>query len=159
MLEVAPLLYTRGAVIGITTLIANPSADRLAADSSATHLAPGGVLVTPPEELRSRFRQHRVQGETHTRGDRSVTTVQVDFDPDPTDSSFEATLVFLIRQAGQPLQVEADTHVVGLFDLNDVLSTLREVGFEPRAEPWDLPPDLLLGEDLTLITAIKRPTG
>lgn len=134
-----------------------PADLRAAYATAAAHLAPGGVLVTLPEELRSRFRQHHVQEETHTRGDRSVTTIQVDYDPDPTDSWFETTFVFLIREAGKPLVVETDTHVVGVYDLEEVLAALREVGFEPRAEPWELPPDFHDGADLTLITAIKRP--
>ena len=137
-----------------------PADLRAAYATAAAHLAPGGVLVTLPEELRSRFGQHRVHGETHARGNCSVTTVQVDFDPDPADTSFETTFVFLIRQAGQPLQVEADTHVCGLYDLEEVLAALREVGFEPRAEPWELPSDPQPpGEGYTLITAIKRPVG
>jgi SAM-dependent methyltransferase len=135
-----------------------PADLRAAYVTAAAHLAAGGVLVTPPEVLRSQFRQHRVHSETHTHGDRSVTTVEVDFDPDPSDTSFETTYVFLIRQAGQPLQVEADTHVCGLYDLDEVLAALREVGFEPRTERWELS-DLEPGEDLVLITAIKRPAG
>ena len=133
-----------------------PADLRAAYATAAAHLSPGGVLVTPPEELRSRFRQHRVQGETHIRGERTVTTVQVDYDPDPTDTWFETTFVFLIRQAGRPLLMEHDTHVVGLYGLDEVMTALRDVGFEPRAEPWDLPPDLLDEEELTLITAIRR---
>ena len=136
-----------------------PADLRAAYATAAAHLAPGGVLVTLPEELRSQFRQHRVHGETRTRGDVSVTLVEIDFDPDPADTSCETTYVFLIRQPGRPLQVEVDTHTVGLYHLDEVLTTLRDVGFEPRAEPWDLPPELLDGEELTLITAVKRSAG
>lgn len=137
------------------------SADLQAAYSTAAaHLAPGGVLVTTPEQLRSHFRQHRVHSETHARGDRTVTTIEVDFDPDPTDTWFETTFVFLIRREGQPLQVETDTHLSGLFALEEVLAILRAVGFEPQAEPWELPPDLPPGEDYPpLITAIRQATG
>ncbi len=134
-----------------------PADLRAAYATAAAHLAPGGVLVTLPEELRSQFRQHRVDSETRTRGDVSVTSVIVDYDPDPADTTCETTYVFLIRQPGRPLQVEVDTHLVGLYELDDVLATLRAVGFEPTAEPWELPPELLDGDELTLITAVKRP--
>jgi SAM-dependent methyltransferase len=133
-----------------------PAELRAAYATAAAHLAPGGVLVTTPEELRYRFRQHRVQGETHTRGDLTLTLVEVDYDPDPTDTSFEATYIFLIRQAGQPLRIEIDHHVCGLYSADEVLVVLREVGFDPLAEPWDLP-DTAPGEEYTLITAIKLP--
>ena len=137
-----------------------PTDLRAAYATAAAHLAPGGVLVTLPEELRSRFAQHHVQSETHTRGDRSVTTVLVDFDPDPSDTSSETTFVFLIREAGKPLQVETDTHVVGLYELDEVLGALREVGFDPVAERWETVSDLEPDEDdYTLITAIKLPTA
>ena len=129
---------------------------RAAYRTAVAHLAPSGVLVTPPEELRSRFRQHRVQAETHERGERAVTTVTVDFDPDPSDTWFEQTYVFLIRQAGQPLHVETDTHRCGLYDLDEILKLLREVGFEPQVERWELA-DLPPGDEYPLITAVKRP--
>lgn len=133
-----------------------PAGLRAAYQTAAAHLAPGGVLVTPPEELRSRFRQHRVQAETHQRGERAVTTVTVDFDPDPADTWFEQTYVFLIRQAGQQLQVETDTHRCGLYELDEMLRLLREVGFEPQVEQWELA-DLPPGDEYPLITAVKRP--
>lgn len=128
---------------------------RAAYQTAAVHLAPGGVLVTPPEELRSRFRQHHVEAETHQRGERTVTTVIVDFDPDPADTWFEQTYVFLIRQTGQPLHTETDTHRCGLYDLDEMLELLREVGFEPQAERWELA-DLPPGDEYPLITAVKR---
>jgi trans-aconitate methyltransferase len=129
---------------------------RAAYRTAAAHLAPGGVLVTPPEELRSRFRQHRVQAETHERGERAVTTVTVDFDPDPADTWFEQTYVILIRRSGQPLHVVTDTHRCGLYDLDEILKLLREVGFEPQVERWELA-DLPPGDEYPLITAVKRP--
>ena len=123
-----------------------PADLRAAYATAAAHLEPGGLLVTLPEELRSNFRQNRVQDETHARGNRSVTTIQVDYDPDPTDTWFETTFVFLIREIGQPLQVETDTHRVGLYHLDEVLAALRDAGFEPRAEPWELSVDVQPGE-------------
>jgi SAM-dependent methyltransferase len=150
---------TFGAVLlhDAVAYMTTPAELRAAYATAAAHLVPGGVLVTPPEELRSQFRQHRVRSATHARGERSVTTVEVDFDPDPSDTSFETTYMFLIRQEGQPLRVETDTHICGLYDLDEVLDALRNEGFEPRAEPWELS-DLEPDEDLTLITALKRPT-
>ena len=125
--------------------------------TAAAHLAPGGVLLTPPEELRSRFRQHRVESQTRTEGDLTVTYVQVDFDPEPTDTWFEATFIFLIRRPGQPLQVEVDIHRCGLFHMEEYVATLRAAGFDPRASLEELRADLPPDDEYPLITAIKRP--
>lgn len=123
--------------------------------TAAAHLEPGGVVVTLPEEVRQRFRQHRVQDSTYSRDGCTVTTVHVDFDPDPADTWFEQTFVFLIREPGKALQIEVDTHRCGLWDLETMLSALRDVGFEPRVEPWELSDEVAPGEEYLLITAVK----
>ena len=150
---------TFGAVLlhDAVAYMTSPEDLRAAYATAAAHLEPGGLLVTLPEELRSNFQQNRVQNETHARVDCSVTTVQVDFDPDPSDTWFETTFVFFIRRMGQPLRVETDTHRVGLYYLDEVLAALWDAGFEPRVEPWELTVDVQPGEEYTLITAIKRP--
>ena len=76
-------------------------------ETAAAHLEIGGVMVTPPEELRSRFVQHRSSIHTRTIGDLTVTTVEMDYDPNPSDSSFEKTFIFAIRE-GKSLRVEWD---------------------------------------------------
>jgi SAM-dependent methyltransferase len=127
---------------------------RAAYETAAAHLAPGGVLVTPPEELRDRFEQHHVRSQTHAAGDISVTTVQVSFDPDPADTSFEETYVFLIRQGGR-LTVETDTHLTALYHLDEVVAALRDAGFDPEVEHWELS-DWPPGTYYPIVTARKR---
>ena len=127
---------------------------RAAYRTSAAHLRPGGVMVTLPEEVRSCFEQNRTECFTHARGDRVVSTMIVDHDPDPTDTWFESTFVFWIRD-GHSVTVETDTHRVGLYDLDDMLVAMREAGFEPEVSRWELAgldPD----EDRPLVTAVKR---
>lgn len=123
--------------------------------TAAAHLKPGGVLVTLPETLRSHFRQHHVESETREADGRTVTMVTVEFDPDPSDTWFEETFIFLIREPGQPLRVETDTHLAGLYHLEEMLDLLRAEGFDPQAAPWELS-SLPPGEDYPLITAIKQ---
>jgi SAM-dependent methyltransferase len=137
--------------------LTTPADLRAAYETAAAHLEPGGVMVTLPEELRSRFQQHRSQVDTETRGGVSVTVLEVDYDPDPTDHVFEKTFVFLIRQDGR-LQVEVDTHRMGLYHLEEMLSLMRDAGFDPAAEPWELS-DLPPGVDYPLVTAVLRRPG
>ncbi|MHB8756969.1 MAG: class I SAM-dependent methyltransferase [Bacillota bacterium] len=122
--------------------------------TAAAHLRPGGPMVTPPEELRTRFEQHATEVTTRVRGDIAVTTIETDFDPDPSDTWFEKTFVFLIRNRGR-LTIEADTHLNGLYKLDDMLGAMREAGFEPEVSRWELS-DLPLEEDYPLVTAVRR---
>jgi hypothetical protein len=122
--------------------------------TAAAHLEPGGVMVTLPEEIRSRFQQHKTSAWTHAVGDRVVSTMETDFDPDPTDTWFETTYVYLIRDGSQ-VTVEVDTHKSGLFHLEDMLAAMREAGFEPEVSPWELS-ELDPDEDYPLVTAVKR---
>jgi SAM-dependent methyltransferase len=119
----------------------------------AAHLPPGGVLLCLPEQLPSHFEQHHTAAQTRGEGARSVTTIEVDFDPDPADRTFETTYVFLIRENGA-LTVEVDTHVVGFHDLTEILHTLTAVGFQPSISRENLgEPDC---EDYPLITAVRQ---
>ncbi|WP_170319757.1 class I SAM-dependent methyltransferase [Polyangium spumosum] len=122
--------------------------------TAAAHLRPGGVMVTLPEEIRRCFHQNRTTCSTYTRGARTVSTMYVDHDPDPTDTWFESTFVFLIRD-GDRVTVETDTHRVGLYHLDDMLAAMREAGFEPEVAKWELA-DLDPEEDRPLVTAVKR---
>jgi trans-aconitate methyltransferase len=111
--------------------LTTPEEVRAAGETAAAHLRRGGVLVCLPEQLSDRFQQHEVEVDTRSAGQRSVTSVMVDFDPDPTDRTFETTFVFLIRDRGK-LTVEVDTHVIGFHDPPELVEALRAAGFVPE---------------------------
>jgi hypothetical protein len=122
-------------------------------ETAAAHLERGGVMVTPPEELRSRFVQHRSSVQDRTVGDRTVTTIELDYDPDRSDSCFEKAFIFAIRE-GHVLSVEWDVHHMGLYDLSEMIAAMERAGFRPRVSRWelsDLPPDV----EYPLVTAVK----
>jgi hypothetical protein len=61
------------------------------------------------------------------------------YDPDPADTTWEMTFVYLIWRAGQ-LEIETDHHLGGLFPLETWLLLLREVGFAVELSEWvDMP--------------------
>ena len=134
-----------------STYLLTPEEMLAAFRTGAAHLRPGGVMVYLPEELRGRLHQHETR--VRTIGDEalSVTTVEVDFDPDPDDGWFEITFVFLIRRAGV-LEVVHDTHRMGVWELDDLLALIHEAGFETLVEPWELS-DLQPDEEYPLVTA------
>lgn len=122
--------------------------------TAAAHLKPGGIMITLPEEIRSRYRQHRTSSSTTVLDDgRTVSVMEVDFDPDPADTWFEKSFVFLIRD-GSLLTVERDTHRFGLFHLDDMLAAMRQAGFAPEVSRWELS-DLDPEAEYPLVTAVR----
>jgi SAM-dependent methyltransferase len=92
------------------------------------HLNPGGVFLTVAEESRERFKQNRTISSTHSQEDIQITFIENSFDPDPTDTHFEITFIYLVRKRGQ-LEIYTDSHVLGLFEIETWHRILRETGF------------------------------
>jgi len=122
--------------------------------TAAVHLELGGVMVTLPEELRSRLANGALEISTETDGTRTVTMIELVHDEDPSDHRFENTFVFLIREADD-LRVEVDRHVNGVFELEEFTGAMQAAGFETRVEDWELS-DWTAGQEMPLITAIRR---
>ena len=93
------------------------------------HLRPGGVFLTFAEDTREGFSQNRTRHSMNTVGDVSVTLIWNEFDPDPEDSTYECTMVYLIRR-GKELEVHTEGQVLGLFPKATWSRLLEEVGFE-----------------------------
>jgi SAM-dependent methyltransferase len=92
------------------------------------HLKPGGVMITHPEECRESFKQNETTIWKAKTDDTDVTFIENQYDPDPKDSTYEKTLLYLIRKKGK-LRIERDFHVCGLFALDAWRGSLRKAGF------------------------------
>ena len=104
--------------------------DLLAAIQTAfNHLKPGGVFCTYAEEVRETFQQNRTNTIAHEKDGVTVTAVENFFDPDPRDTTYETTFLYLIRKAGE-LTIERDHHLCGLFGLDTWIGTMEDVGFQ-----------------------------
>lgn len=105
------------------------------------HLRPGGAFVTYAELARELFTQNWTETSRHRRGNIEVVFVENRYDPNPRDTTFESTFLYLIRRRGR-LTVETDRHVLGLFPTAVWQRTLREAGFQVRhAAPDPATPD------------------
>ncbi len=108
-------------------------ADLRAAFAAAwRHLHPGGVMVVNPDETRETFLQNQTvvtPAGSARPADVEVVFVENSFDPDTEDDQYEETMVYLIRERGQP-RVEVDRHILGLFAIDAWRAALREVGFK-----------------------------
>ena len=105
-------------------------ADLAAAFATAhAHLQPGGVFCTYAEYTRERFVQNHNKCWPQGRGDTECTFLENAYDPDASDTTFEATFVCLVREQGK-LRIETDQELLGLFDLPTWRRLLAAAGFE-----------------------------
>lgn len=126
---------------------------RRAFETAFAHLRPGGVFATYVEQSRGRFAEGLTHLSTRRRGDVRITLVERLHDPDPSDTTYESTLVYLIRRGGR-LEVETDRHRLGIFPLATWIRLLRSVGFRPvRREV--LPADGPDGRDVPMFVCTR----
>ncbi len=104
---------------------------RLAIQTAFAHCRPGGAALFAPDPLAETFRPGVSCG-GHDLGDRSLRYMEWVYDPDPHDTTYEAELVFLLREGTAPARVVHDHHTLGLFSREQWLSWCRESGFEPE---------------------------
>ena len=95
------------------------------------HLKPGGVFLTLVEQIAGQFKQNNTTHSIHSQSDVEITFIENYYDPDPTDTNYEATFIYLIR-AGGKLEVYTDRHLCGIFKLKTWLGFLKATGFEVK---------------------------
>jgi SAM-dependent methyltransferase len=111
--------------------------------AACRHLEPGGVMIVSPDGTKETFEQNE------TRISRSLTAAKAEgapkdievvfiennYDPDPDDDTYEALIVYLIREKGV-LRVVEDLHTLGIFAAEVWPQLLREAGFEIYDDYW-----------------------
>jgi SAM-dependent methyltransferase len=109
-------------------------ADLLATFQTAyTHLDCRGLILLVPDVTAESYEQHETGAFTETgRDGTSITILRNHFDPNPADTTFEMTFVYLIRQNGL-LTIETDQHLAGVFPSDTWLHLLKQAGFTPKA--------------------------
>ncbi len=103
------------------------------------HLEPGGVAIVSPDGTKETFEQnetHISHAEAKARPpDVDVVFIENNYDPDPTDDTYEGLIVYLIREDGK-LRVEVDHHTLGIFAAEVWPTLLREAGFVVFDDSW-----------------------
>lgn len=102
-------------------------------DKAYVHLNIGGVMVCGPDDTKETFRQNWTEVSHAASASKpeniDVVFVENAFDPEPDDTMYEATMVYLIRESGK-LSIEHDLHLLGLFSIEVWRRLLLDVGFE-----------------------------
>jgi len=102
---------------------------REALDTVYIHLKPEGVFCTYAEETKERFQQNKTHYSINHKGDIDIVLIQNDYDPDPVDTIYESTFVYLIRNKGS-LDIVNDRHLSGLFNLDTWSGEMTAMGFK-----------------------------
>ncbi len=90
-------------------------------------LKPGGVFLFITH-LREEFMENNFVY-TGSEGSVEVTVFENNYLPDPEGTTYEATMVYLVRSDGE-LEIYTDLHLLGLFGLDLWLKYLKRAGFE-----------------------------
>ena len=96
--------------------------------TAASHLQPGGILITTPDHFRESFRAPYVDYATHATANGPFTYSEYADDPDPADTTMRTIYVYFIQQHGH-LRIELDRHITGLFSKSTWASVMTETGF------------------------------
>ena len=111
---------------------------KAAFETAFIHLRPGGVLCTYREIASETFVQNKTAATAHSDDDVEIVLIENYYDPDPHDSTFESTTLYLIRRGGD-LKIESQQGLLGLFSLETWKCSLNGVGFEvlPSGKKWN----------------------
>ena len=78
-----------------------------------------------------RLREYFDKCSSHSKDDVDIVFIENYYDSDPTDTSYEATFIYLIRRRGE-LEIHNDRHLCGIFKMETWHDLLKEVGFEAK---------------------------
>jgi SAM-dependent methyltransferase len=109
---------------------------RRAIETAFVHCRPGGAALFAPDHIRENFRPGTDHG-GHDSQDRGLRYLEWTWDPDPTDATYTVDYAYMLREGYEVIRVEHDRHIEGLFARAEWLQILSEVGFQPRAVPFD----------------------
>lgn len=132
-------VFIHDAIDYMTTL----EALRQAMETAFVHCKPGGVVMFVPDHVRETF-QPSTDHDGTDDADRGLRFLEWTYDPDESDTTYTTEYVYLLRKGNDPVQVEHDTHICGIFPRADWLHLMREVGFQPEIVQDDYERDIFV---------------
>lgn len=120
---------------------------RQAMETAFVHCKPGGVALFVPDHLRDTFEPSTDHG--GSEGDsRALRYLEWTHDPDPNDTTYTTDYVYMLRDGEQPLHIEHEQHICGLFPRADWLRLLAETGFAASIVPDNYDRELFVARRL-----------
>jgi SAM-dependent methyltransferase len=107
-----------------------------AIETAFLHCAPGGAALFAPDHLRDNFKPSTECG-GHDDAERAIRYLEWTWDPDPSDSTYVADFVHVLRERDGTVRTVHDRHIEGLFNRADWLRLLSDAGFKATAVPFD----------------------
>jgi SAM-dependent methyltransferase len=98
------------------------------------HLKPGGILLIVAH-TKEEFRGNNFVY-SGSRGETEVTVFENNYIPDAEGDTYEATMVYLIRNKGE-LEIATDLHILGIFSLSVWHQLLEELGLQVKEMRMD----------------------
>ena len=98
------------------------------------HLKPGGIFLFVTHVMEEFQENNFVY--TGAKRDLEITIFENNYISCPGETTYEATIIYLIRRAGQ-LEIHTDRHIIGLFKLKTWLELLKDCRFEVTEERLD----------------------
>jgi SAM-dependent methyltransferase len=108
---------------------------KAAFETAYQHLNNNGIMLTVVEKTPRSFRQNETKVQHRVNENIELTYIEHSYDPDPGDSTYETTFVYLIRK-DKILTVEHDLHICGMFEVAIWERLLREVGFTSKEDTF-----------------------
>jgi len=120
------LVFVHDAVMYMTT----EEDLRAAIETVAAHLRPGGVAVLTPDTTRELFEPDTRHGGHDGEDGRSLRYLEWVRDPDPDDSTYDVEFVVVLQEPGEPVRIEHERHVFGVFSDSTWRRLVAEAGLE-----------------------------
>lgn len=102
-----------------------------AVETAFIHCRAGGITLFVPDHVRETFQPSTDHGGNDSNG-RALRYLEWTYDPDENDTMYTTEYVYLLHQGNEPVQVEHEQHICGLFPRAQWLRILQEAGFQPE---------------------------
>jgi SAM-dependent methyltransferase len=96
--------------------------------TAAAHLDPGGVFMVLPDVVKECFEEMCVVG--GSTGVPAAQLLEWHWDPDPSDSTYQLELSFLLKDEQGKIEAVHESHTLGLFSRQTYVRCLRAAGLE-----------------------------
>jgi hypothetical protein len=102
-----------------------------AIETAFIHCKPGGTALFVPDHVRETFQESTEHAANDGDG-RALRYLEWTYDPDKNDTIYTTECVYLLREGNEPVQVEHEQHLCGLFPRAEWLNLLQDAGFQPE---------------------------